>query len=51
MKNYKNRDKKLWKKKNRMRKSGRSLLTVIEPIVLAKSEKIKKENDSKLSQT
>ena len=43
MKNWQARDKKLKKKKNRMRKSGRSLLTVIEPIILAKAEKIKSE--------
>jgi hypothetical protein len=47
MKNWKSRENKQKKKKNRMIKSGRSLLTVIEPIILKKSDKIKRENSGK----
>lgn len=45
MKNYKNRDRKQKAKKNRMIKSGRSLLTVIEPIIKKRAEKIKTQDN------
>lgn len=39
MKNYKARDKKLRKKKNKMKVSGKSLLTIIAPIQKRKAGK------------
>ena len=47
MKNYKNRDKKINKRKNKMRISGRSLLTVIAPIQKNKTQSNKKNRKSK----
>lgn len=47
MKNYIARDKKLKKRKNSMRVSGRSLLTTIEPLILKKSNLAKSGKKSK----
>lgn len=48
LKNYAQRDRKIKAKKSRMKKSGRSLLSIIEPIILKKSleSKIKIESET-----
>ena len=49
MKNYKQRDKKIQSKKNRMKKSGRSLLSVIEPLIIKKAIQIQEEDELLIS--